>query len=125
MPGNTRDRGGRFLPGNPGNPAAPGRPRRAVEQRYLDATVGRCPVAAWKRIVAKVDEQADAGDAKAREWLGKMLVGSDPLALADLVAELEEELRRLRYRAHHPDNGKAAADGLPGAGAAEAPPDTR
>jgi hypothetical protein len=68
---------GRFQPGNPGNPNARGRPRRSVEQSYLDATVGSVSIADWKVVCRTALEQAKGGDAKAREWLGKLLVGTE------------------------------------------------
>jgi hypothetical protein len=68
-----RDRqNGRFLPGNPGGP---GRPRRAIESDYLAALSEAVPTDTSRAIVAKAVEPAQAGDAKAREWLGAYLVG--------------------------------------------------
>jgi hypothetical protein len=63
---------GRFLPGTaPG----PGRPRREVERDYLRATADACPIDTWRQIVAKAVEQALEGDAPARAWLSKALLG--------------------------------------------------
>src|SRR5262249_43172429 len=67
-----RDPNGRFLPGHPGGP---GRPRRAVEADYLAALSEAVPPEAWKRIVARAVEDAEKGDAKARDWLAAYLVG--------------------------------------------------
>src|SRR5262249_20395293 len=67
-----RDTNGRFLPGHPGGP---GRPRRAVETDYLAALSDAVPPEAWKRIVARAVEDAEQGDAKAREWLAACLIG--------------------------------------------------
>src|SRR5215468_771491 len=103
---NPTGRGG-FRPGNPGGP---GRPRRAAEQSYLDATIASVPVEDWKKVVAKALTQAKAGDAKAREWLSKMLVGSDPIPLAKLVEELQTELERVKHVQLN-GNGKAALGG--------------
>jgi hypothetical protein len=70
---NDRDaQTGRFLPGNPGGP---GRPRRAIESDYLAALSDGVPTDAWRAIVAKAVEQAQAGDATARAWLGSYVLG--------------------------------------------------
>jgi hypothetical protein len=82
-----------------------------VEQSYLDATVGAVSVAEWQEVVEKALEQAKAGDAKAREWLSKMLVGSDPIPLGKLVEELQAELGKLRHGKHTSREGKAALGG--------------
>jgi hypothetical protein len=63
---------GRFLPGYPGGP---GRPRRAIEADYLAALSEAVSMDSWRAIVAKAVEQAQAGDFKAREWLGNHLLG--------------------------------------------------
>lgn len=65
-------RTGRFAPGNPGGP---GRPRRAVEADYLAALSEAVPMERWREIVETAIDQAVAGDAKAREWIGSYLVG--------------------------------------------------
>jgi hypothetical protein len=70
-----REKNGRFGKGNPGNPHARGRPRRAAEQSYLDATVAIVSLDHWRMVVARALKQAVDGDAKAREWLGKVLLG--------------------------------------------------
>jgi hypothetical protein len=67
-----RDIQGRFLPGWKGGP---GRPRRAVEADYLRHLAESCPLARWREICQVAVEQALAGDAKAREWLGLYLMG--------------------------------------------------
>jgi hypothetical protein len=98
-------RGRPFVKGHPGGP---GRPRRSIERDYLDATVGAVPVSKWVKVVKKALEQALRGDAKAREWLSKMLVGSDPIPLAQLAEQLRAELERLTPRVLPPEprNGK-------------------
>ena len=106
------DRGsnGRFLPGNPGNPHARGRPRRAAEQDYLAATVAGVPLGDWQAIVRKAVAQARRGDHRARDWLGKALIGSDPIPLAQLVEELRAELERLKHGLRE-DHGEEALGG--------------
>jgi hypothetical protein len=101
---------GRFADGNPGGP---GRPRRATERQYLRALVGAVPLKDWRAIVKRAVEDAKAGDGQARNWLSKHLCGDDPLALAELVEELQAELERLR---HGNANAGAAGPNPPGAG---------
>jgi hypothetical protein len=82
----TRQADGTFALGNPG------RPRRAIERDFLSALAQAVPLAEWQAIVAKAVTDAKAGNAKAREWLSKHLLGDDPLA----VVELADELARLK-----------------------------
>jgi hypothetical protein len=96
----------------PGNRAGPGRPRRTTERQYLDATIGKVPLKAWREVVARALEQATNGDAKAREWLGKILIGETP-AVVKLVEELRQELERLRD-ANATRDGAATDAGMPG-----------
>ena len=63
---------GKFARGNAGGP---GRPRRETEREYLEAISEVVKQADWRRIVGKAKEDAIAGDAKARDWLGKYLIG--------------------------------------------------
>lgn len=83
---NARNPDGTFGAGNPGGP---GRPRRAVERSYLAALADAVSQEDWREIVAKAVAGAKAGDARARDWLTKHLVGDDPHALIELVEELE------------------------------------
>ena len=84
-----RNTNGTFAPGNPGGP---GRPRRGVERRYLAAFAEAVSPDDWRAIIQRAVADAKAGDAKARDWLSKYLVGDEPLALV----ELAEELQRLK-----------------------------
>ena len=68
----TRDGRGRFAPGNSGGP---GRPRRPVEADYLRLLSEAVPLDRWREICGVAVEQALAGDAKAREWVGFYLIG--------------------------------------------------
>jgi hypothetical protein len=77
---------------------------------YLDATLGAVSVMDWLDVVRKALTLAKEGDAKAREWLGKLLVGSDPIPLATLVEDLQEQLRRLK-RVHASNQGSPAPNG--------------
>jgi hypothetical protein len=95
-----------------GNPGGPGRPRGRTKH-LMDAAIEAVPVDDWVKVVTKALEQAKEGDAKAREWLSKLLVGSDPLPLAQLVDELQEELEKIRNGRHISGNGAAVAGGSP------------
>jgi hypothetical protein len=90
------DRRGRFTKGNPGNPNAKGRPRREAERAYLEATVASVSIDDWKKVVKKALAQAIARDDRARCWLSRLLVGDNPLQMAELIEELQAELDRLR-----------------------------
>ncbi len=81
---NGRDARGRFAPGNAGGP---GRPRRAVEADYLRTLATACPPERWAKIVARAVADAEAGDAPARAWLSKHLLGADPPSLLRIAAE--------------------------------------
>jgi hypothetical protein len=104
----TRNLNGTFAPGNPGGP---GRPRRCVEREYLAALVEAVSLEDWRAIVQKAVASAKAGNARAREWLSKYLVGDDPLALVELpeqLAELRREVEGLQHgdaQEYGPDPG--------------------
>jgi hypothetical protein len=80
-----RDRRGRFLKGNPGGP---GRPPRPTEETYLCEMLDACPPAAWRQICARAVQDAQSGNAKAREWLGRHLVGDPSFASPKPVVAL-------------------------------------
>jgi hypothetical protein len=84
-----------------GNRGGPGRPRRAVEREYLSALAEAVPPAEWRLIVQRAVADAKGGNAKAREWLSKYLLGDDPFALV----ELREELERLKSEMGVGDDG--------------------
>jgi hypothetical protein len=109
----TPPRGRPFQPGNPGGP---GRPKRETERKYLKALIGCVPLKYWRLVVKKALADAAQGDAQARTWLSKYLIGDDPLSLLEVVEELRAELEKLRH-AHQGagERGAAAAGG--GAGA--------
>lgn len=80
---------GRFAPGNPGGP---GRPPRQTEREYLTAMLAGCSLDDWREIIEAAVLEAKAGDAKARAWLARYLVGQPEAAtprLAQLAAEDE------------------------------------
>lgn len=77
MAGNGRKQDGTFAVGNAGGP---GRPPRMIERTYLIAMSDRVTVDDWEAIVGKAVEQAKAGDATARAWLGNHLLPPAPSA---------------------------------------------
>lgn len=64
-----------------GHPGGPGRPKRQTEVAYLAVTMAACPLEAWREIVDVAVRDAKNGDAAARAWLGRYLVG-DPATKA-------------------------------------------
>jgi hypothetical protein len=107
----TPPRGRPFQHGNPGGP---GRPKRETERKYLRALIGCVPLKYWKLVVKKALADAAQGDAQARTWLSKYLIGDDPLSLIEVVEELRAELERLRHA-----NGGTAERGAGPAGGGE------
>ena len=110
-----RDTAGRFTTGNPGGP---GRPRRAVEGDYLRALTDRLTPDAWGAIVDTAIDDARAGDAKAREWLARYVLGDRPpslfsLAVADAAgddADVDAEIRHVVARARADAVARMIAD---------------
>ena len=82
-----RDAGGRFVKGHPGGP---GRPRRAVETEYLSTLADACPPETWRDVCLRAVQDAKGGDAKAREWLSRYLLGKEPQSLLDLTADEQD-----------------------------------
>jgi hypothetical protein len=93
----ARNPNGTFAVGNAGGP---GRPRRAVEGEYLTVISDALPLDTWREIVEKAIADAKAGDAKAREWLTRHVIGDKPMSLFDLAAKeaggntVEREIER-------------------------------
>lgn len=87
-----RDKHGRFTKGNAGGP---GRPPRRTEEEYLVTLCEAVSLADWRKIVAKAVADAKEGDGKARDWLGRYLIGDPQPEESDVddAAELAE--RRL------------------------------
>jgi len=85
---NGRDENGRFSPGNPGGP---GRPRRTVEHDYLAVLGDTVSLEDWRKVVARAVADAKSGDARAREWIARYVLGSESTVLLNLAAsELAE-----------------------------------
>ena len=87
-----RQENGRFAAGWKGGP---GRPPRAVEADYLAVIGNVCSVDDWSAIVERAVADAKIGNAKAREWLSKHLIGEQPL-------EVHHQSRDVRV--YVPDN---------------------
>lgn len=70
-----RNSDGTWAKGTSGNPAGgAGRaPYADKQRRYLDIILST-PFGRWQSIIDKTITDAEAGDDKAREWLGKYLV---------------------------------------------------
>ncbi len=102
----TRTDGGRFAVGNVGGP---GRPRRQTEADYLHVMMTTVTMETWKNIVTAAVEAAQAGDHKAREWIGRYLVGEPatkaPTPLSVVVDNLlgqDEALDKAAYLMSRP-----------------------
>jgi hypothetical protein len=79
-----RDESGRFAQGNAGGP---GRPRRSVEVEYLATLGDMVSLEDWAEVVARALADAKSGDANARAWLAKHLLGGSPSTLMNLAAQ--------------------------------------
>lgn len=77
-----RGKNGQFLEGNGGGP---GRPPRKTEWSYLRSTTSACSLEDWQQIVARAVADAKNGNAKAREFLARYLLGDGPV-LSELAA---------------------------------------
>lgn len=62
-------------------------PRRPIESEYLATLNAAGPLETWQAICKRAAEDARAGDAKAREWLAKWLLGLEARLLTTLAAE--------------------------------------
>jgi len=90
---NVTGKGG-FKKGQSGNPK--GRPPRKTEQAYLNAMIGKVSIAAWQRIVIRAVEDAERGDAKARQWLTDYVVGK-PTQYTDVTTNGESVNQRITF----------------------------
>jgi len=88
----ARDENGQFAKGNPGGP---GRPRRALERDYLRAMSDVVSADDWGKICERARDDALAGDAKARLWLSKYLVGDGSMSLSETLSADERKAARL------------------------------
>ena len=77
-----RDDIGRF---SAGNNYGQGRPPRAVERDYLAALSERLSLADWRSIVDRAVQDACSGNARARDWLSRYVLGTEPMSLTALA----------------------------------------
>ena len=61
--------------------------RRPIEREYLAMLNAAVPLDVWQAICKRAADDALAGDAKARDWLSKWLLGTETRPLTTLVAE--------------------------------------
>jgi hypothetical protein len=61
--------------------------RRPIEREYLATLNAAVPLHTWEAICKRAADDALAGDARARDWLAKWLLGLDSRQLAALAAE--------------------------------------
>jgi len=79
---NGRTSKGRFAVGNKGGP---GRPRRATERHYIAVLTEEVSPETWRAICRRAAKDAKAGDARARDWIARYLLGP-PAELPTLAA---------------------------------------
>jgi len=61
--------------------------RRPIEREYLATLNAAVPLDTWQAICKRAAADALAGDARARDWLAKWLLGIEARILTTLVAE--------------------------------------
>ena len=61
--------------------------RRPIEREYLATLNAAVPLDTWHAICKRAADDALAGDAKARDWLAKWLLGLETRMLTSLVAD--------------------------------------
>ena len=61
--------------------------RRPIEREYLATLKAAVPLDTWEAICKRAADEALAGDAKARDWLAKWLLGLESRRLTTLAAE--------------------------------------
>ena len=83
-----RDDIGRF---STGNNYGQGRPPRAIERDYLAVLSERLSLDDWREVVSRAVKDARAGDARARDWLSRYALGSEPMSLTALA--LREQMQ--------------------------------
>jgi len=64
--------------------------RRPIEREYLATMNEAVPLDTWRAICKRAADDALAGDAKARDWLSKWLLGLESRLLTTLAAEESE-----------------------------------
>jgi len=61
--------------------------RRPIEREYLAMLNAAVPLDTWQAICKRAADDALAGDARARDWLAKWLLGMESRLLTVLAAE--------------------------------------
>ena len=69
----SRNENGQFVKGNPGGP---GRPSRPTEAAYLNVLMNACTIDDFKEICERAVSDAKEGEPKARDWVGRHLIGN-------------------------------------------------
>jgi hypothetical protein len=105
----------------PGHSGGPGRPRRSVEQAYLDLGTGAVPPEKVRNILVKLADLAGAGDVRAAQVVIKFLYGDDPVLTRRLMAQLAEEIEKVR-RGELANRGQPPPSGGPAPNGAVKPP---
>ena len=70
-----RQTNGTFAPGHAGGS---GRPKRSTEENYLQVLSEQVTLKDWTEVVQRALDDAKNGDNRARDWLGKYLMGDKP-----------------------------------------------
>ncbi len=87
-----RNSQGRFLSGNAGGP---GRPKRKTESAYLAILSDVVGMEKWREICEGAASMAIAGDAQARDWLARYLVGRPEAKAPSMTEVIIENLLRI------------------------------
>jgi hypothetical protein len=72
------------------NPDARKQPRRPIEREYLATLNAAVPLETWQAICKRAADDALAGDARARDFLAKWLLGVEARPLTRLAAEVRD-----------------------------------
>jgi len=75
-----------------GNKFGKGRPSRQTEEEYLTAFSEALSITQWKKIVKRAVKDAASGDHRARDWIGKYTLGTQPLVTLNQYAKEPIEL---------------------------------
>lgn len=59
-----------------------------VEKEYVKATINTVKIEDWQEIVEIAMRDAKNGDAKAREWLSKYILGGRPCSASEALGDL-------------------------------------
>jgi hypothetical protein len=79
-----------------GNKASPGRPRRATEKDYLAVLTEEVSPETWRAICRRAAVDAKAGDARARDWIARYLLGPPTELLTLTAVAIAEEAEKAK-----------------------------